>query len=111
FLQRTPDYQFNTGAELTLDAGAWEDAISLRLNYARQGEMSWHPEGVYIEKPYGLLDARVSLAPVDSSWSVSLWGKNITDEVYRNHVIPFLGDAVSFFAPPRTYGLDIRYEF
>ena len=111
FLQRTPDYQFNVGAELTLDAGNWHDAITARINYSRQGEMSWHPEGVYKEDPYGLLDARITLTAPNSSWSVSVWGKNLSDEEYRNHVIPFLGDAVSFFAAPRTYGVDLGFNF
>ena len=111
FLQRTPDIQFAVGAELTTDLGDWEDALSFRVNYAHQGELFWAPTNAESEDSFGLLDARISLAPLDETWSLSIYGKNLTDEEYRNHVIPFLGDNISFFAPPRTYGVDFGFRF
>ena len=83
----------------------------------RQGKLYWTPlndskdraEG--IEDPYNLLDARISLAPANENWGVSIWGKNLANKDYRNHVIAFLGEEVSFFAPPRTYGVELTYNF
>jgi iron complex outermembrane receptor protein len=44
---------------------------------------------------------------------VSLWGKNLTDEEYRNWSIDFgsLGWAGSVYGEPRTYGLDVVYSY
>ena len=111
FLQRTPDYQLSIGGEFTADVAGWDDALGVRVNYTHQGELFWAPTNAEKEDGYGVLDARISLAPLDAPWSVALYGKNLTDEEYRNHVIPFLGDDVSFFAPPRTYGLEFGYQF
>jgi iron complex outermembrane receptor protein len=44
---------------------------------------------------------------------VSLWGKNLTDEEYREWGIDFgsLGFAGNTFGTPRTYGIDVVYEY
>ena len=42
---------------------------------------------------------------------MSLWGKNLSDELYRVNIISFFGEEVSQFGPPRTYGLDIAWKF
>jgi iron complex outermembrane receptor protein len=110
-LQRTPETQLTAGAEYSMDIGGWEDGLAFRVNYAWQDEMPWAHTNVSWEDSYGLLDARVSLAPVDSAWSVSVWGKNLTDEDVRANVIEFLGGDVGLYAPPRTYGVDLTWRF
>jgi iron complex outermembrane receptor protein len=42
---------------------------------------------------------------------VAVWGKNLTDELYRVNIIPFFGDEVSQFGPPRTYGIDLTLRY
>ncbi len=111
FLQRTPDYQYNVGAELRLDLASWEDALRLRVNYSHQGELFWLPNNANTEDAYGLLDARATLSPADQNWTLSVWGRNLTDELYRVNVIPFFGDEMSRFGAPRTYGVEFGVEF
>lgn len=110
-MQRTPETQFNTGFEFTTGAGSWEDALLFRLNYTWQDEMPWAHTNVAWEPSFGLFDGRISLAPQNASWSVSVWGKNLTDEDVRANVIEFLGGIASIYAPPRTYGVDVTWEF
>lgn len=110
-LQRTPDYQFNIGGELTSDFFNHKDALTLRLNYSYQGEMQWLPDNFQQEEAFGLLDGRATFAPVGENWSISVWGKNLTDELYRTNIIAFLGDEVSTLGAPRTYGVSFGYQF
>ncbi|WP_417469083.1 TonB-dependent receptor [Maricaulis sp.] len=110
-LQRTPEHQFNIGGELTFDAGPWRDALSARLNYSYHGEMFWAPDNNFIEEAYGLLDGRLTLTPPNADWTLSVWGKNLTDELYRTNIIPFFGDEISRFATPRTYGIELSVDF
>ena len=110
-LQRTPENQFNVGAELVLDVGPYVDALSIRANYSHQGEMYWSPENVQYEDAYGLLNGRIAFAPESANWSVSLWGRNITDEIYRTNIIAFFGDEVSRLGAPRTYGVEFSMDF
>lgn len=47
-------------------------------------------------------------------WDVALWGKNLTDDNYASlTALPFLlsGMEAFFLAPPRTYGVTLRYNF
>jgi outer membrane receptor protein involved in Fe transport len=59
---------------------------------------------------FALLDARLSYAPGDGNLEFSLWGKNLTDETYPTHIIPFLGNGFSIFGPPRTYGVSASWK-
>lgn len=105
-LQRTPETQY--GANIDWDIGS---AVNLFLSYAWQDEMPWQPANLNYEDAYGLLDTRLTFSPADAQWAVSVWGKNITDELYRTNIIPFFGEEVSQFGPPRTYGVDFSYSF
>ncbi|MCB1675629.1 MAG: TonB-dependent receptor [Halioglobus sp.] len=64
---------------------------------------------------YELLDARLTLSEIplgDGSLQVAAWGKNLTDEDYRTTTIPFVGLwTVSYFGEPRTYGVELSYQF
>ncbi|WP_165793783.1 TonB-dependent receptor [Hyphococcus luteus] len=110
-LQRTPGYQFNVGAEVTTDFLGHPDALTLRGSYARQGKLYWLPDNFQHENPYGLLDARLTYAPEDQNYSLSLWGKNLTDKLYRTNIVAFFGDEVSTLGAPRTWGISLGYSF
>jgi iron complex outermembrane receptor protein len=67
---------------------------------------------------YDFVNARITFdkisGPGDTTFSVSVWGKNLTNELwYTNgfdlsNSFGFVGKAV---APPRTYGVDLRFAF
>jgi hypothetical protein len=42
---------------------------------------------------------------------LELYGKNLTDELYTTHVIPFLGDRFAAYGAPATYGLRVRWNY
>jgi iron complex outermembrane receptor protein len=110
-LQRTPETQLSGGVDLTLPFPGLGDALNVRVNYTWQSDMYWQTDNIAREPSYGLLDARIALAPPSASWSVAVWGKNLTDELYRTNAIAFFGDEVSMFGAPRTYGVDFRWKF
>lgn len=111
FLQRTPTWQGSLGAEATTSLGSWERALSARVTYRYQGKMYWAPDNYNYEQPYGLLDARVSVKLPNRDWTVSAFGRNLTDRLYRTNIIAFFGDQVSSYAPPRTYGVELSVGF
>jgi len=59
---------------------------------------------------FTLLDMRAAWAPGKGNLELSLWGKNLLDETYPTHIIPFLGNGFSIFGPPRTYGVAISWK-
>ncbi len=111
FLQRTPKYQWNLGAEFSTDLGSWKDGLRANVNYNRQGKLSWNPEGSANEPGYGLLDGRITLSPNDGDLTVSVWGRNLTNKLYRVNAIAFFGDEASRLGAPRTYGVEVGVKF
>lgn len=63
---------------------------------------------------YGLIDASLTLT-LDTQLKVSLFGKNLTDEVYYDFGTNFSTSSLAvqsfWLTPPRTYGLEMTYEF
>ena len=86
-------------------------SLEARVNYTHQSKLYWGPDNVSFEPAYGLLDASVRLQSPSANWAVTLWGKNLTDELYSQLGLPFLGDLVEVWGPPRTYGVDFSYSF
>ena len=64
---------------------------------------------------YEIVNANLILSEVpvgsDMTMQFSLWGKNLTDEEYRQNTIPFGLWTVSYFGNPMSYGLDARLNF
>lgn len=64
-----------------------------------------------------LVNARLSLEKIpvgEGAMQVSLWSKNLFNQDYRNNGTNFgnsLGTVVAMFGEPRTYGLDLTYEY
>jgi iron complex outermembrane receptor protein len=110
-LQRTPDTQITGGFDYTMNVGSWGEALNFRVSYTWQSEMAWATDNIAKEDSYGLIDARIGLAPEGEPWEVALWGKNLDDELYRVNIISFFGEEVSQFGAPRTYGIDFTWNF
>ncbi|MCR8922625.1 TonB-dependent receptor [Dasania sp. GY-MA-18] len=62
---------------------------------------------------YTLFNARVSLDAEESSWSASLWVKNIADKEYTQYIndLQGLGAVLTTPSYPRTYGVDLSLRF
>lgn len=59
---------------------------------------------------YGLLTARLSYIP-DGHWEVAVYGNNITDENYFDDVVANGSGLRASRGAPRTYGVELRYNF
>ena len=63
---------------------------------------------------YFLTNARLSWFGADNRYTVALWGKNITDKEYDVYAIDIQASfGFTYFLPgaPRTYGLEMSYNF
>jgi iron complex outermembrane receptor protein len=58
------------------------------------------------------LNGRIGLESADGSWSAYIWGRNLTDETSRIGTgRDFLGTLTHSYPIPRTYGIDLVYNF
>lgn len=124
-----PEYTGNLGAEFTYPVA---DAIKLmvRLDANFVGETVFHPvqderlpnlftyfgfgQGEFTKQkrdPYATLNLRVGLE--GERWSVTGWGKNITDENYLQEIIPApeFGGSFVHDSPAAAWGVDVSYKF
>jgi iron complex outermembrane receptor protein len=61
---------------------------------------------------HGLLDASVTVSPMDDTWEISLWARNLTDkQYYSSDFTDFLGVDCVQAAAPRTYGVTFTLNF
>ena len=67
-------------------------------------------------EPYGLLNLRASLESEDGRWRLSLWGKNLTDETYKQRLFDLanqdqVGQKFIVLGEPRTYGVELKVTY
>jgi len=65
------------------------------------------------QSSYGLVGARLSFAVADSGWVLSVWGENLSDELYAQSNIRLDGSLgnLFFWGMPRTYGLQVAFHY
>ncbi len=105
-LQFAPKSTYNIGARISEPlTDAWK--FTTRIDYRWQDKFFFDPaaNAVNTQNAYGLLDASVGIESSDGRITVEAWGKNLSDKLYRTHVIPFFGDRFAVYGAPRTYGL------
>ncbi len=110
-LPRAPDTSWSITADLgfPMRNGAALDFLAT-ASYTDEFhfEVDNDPRG--LQEDVTVLDASATYTAPNSGWDVSLWGKNLTDELYATHHIDgsYIG-ATRIFAPPRTYGVSFNY--
>ncbi len=110
-LPRAPDITVSLTARYLFTAGSMDGSGS--LNYTHRGEQYFNPDNLENSRQagYDLLNASLDLQ-INESWSVGLWGQNLTDEVYRGmRGVSFLGIPFSLYMQPRTYGAEAVFRF
>lgn len=100
------NHQLSLGDDLLLDSlisAQWQDERYLEPENSAD----------HLVEAYHTIDASIALMPEDASWSLSLWGKNLTDEDY----LLYINDVPAFLlflpirAEPRTFGISAEYNF
>lgn len=101
----TPNYttMLGDGAMLSISATAsYTDEYHFEITNDLRG----------LEGDVTVIDASAKYTAADDSWDVTLWGKNLDDELYSvHHINGTLGGATRIYAPPRTYGLSFNYHW
>ena len=106
----TLDYQFTP-----TDYGI----LSVHLDIMSKDSFSYNPYGEQRLDAYTLINGRVTLADINlgnrsGALRASLWGKNLADEEYIADAFAVGDPAVTIanaYGDPRSFGLEITYEF
>ena len=115
-LTRSPENTFSLAVEYNIRLASAGELL-LRADYSHQDKLFITPENRPLDTldSYALLNARITYQAM-SNFSVSVFGKNLSDEEYQLHTFdsdPFvrnnIGSAV--FADPRTWGITVGYKY
>jgi iron complex outermembrane receptor protein len=108
-----PDVKYNIAATYDWRTGK-SSVLTGRLAYSYVDETFSDDFNRARQADYGLLDASLTFES-GNGLKVSLFGKNVTDEVYYDFGTDFSTSALSvrsfWLTPPRTYGLEATYSF
>lgn len=109
---RAPDFSYSLGLEA--DYGS----VIVRVDYGWKDDANLveADSANIVQESYGLLSANLTYAPEDASWSVALFGNNLTDEEYLVGGLDLTTAApigVSAAEPGRfrEYGVKFNWEF
>ena len=106
---KSPNFTFKFAPEIHTNLGK-ELNLLLRADYNYVGKTYndiFNTEHL-ARKGTAVLNARLTLSTKDEKFAISLWGKNLTNELYYQHGWSFVfGDLVSV-NPPRMIGMELR---
>ena len=112
-LKQAPDMRWSLGSTAYFESSYGEVEWSLNANHSDEyfQNVGNSPNGA--TEAYTLLNTRVSFTNEKGDISVSLWGKNLTDESYTTGslIIDGLGIGAVYTNLPKTYGVDVTYRF
>jgi len=113
----SPDNTYSVGVEYEQDLSVGH--LTARMDYSHVDDHDLYDDpssaAVTHVEAYDLLNARLTLSELQvasgQNLKLSLWGKNLTDEDYRINGIPAQVGAVNYYGDPRSYGVDVTYDF
>lgn len=116
-LNNAPELQLNSTLSYTFGLGeGFAGTLAADVSYKDDNIGSINaPDGNSADVPfsgylpdYTLLNARFMIESMNSSWSIMVWGRNITDEYYWHSTSSSNSTATRINGMPRTYGVTLR---
>jgi iron complex outermembrane receptor protein len=125
---RTPEWTFALGGAYDFNLGGG-GMLTARLDARYQSKVYFLPYGSDldpvahiasnpiegVQEGYTTVNGRLIWLPASGDWELSLYGINLTDEVYFNGKLPLIGLGLGReqgnVAAPREYGITVTREF
>jgi len=119
-LPRAPRDSLNLAAEYTIHGLPGDWRLTPRIEYSYRGRIffSQFDHLSTSQKPYSLVNARLTLSDPSGRWSVAAFGKNLGDVHYLEQVNEGPGGGVppgnviaGFYAAPLTFGVELSAKY
>ena len=108
-VQNTPERTYSLGG--TYDINTASGTFTLAAAYYYNGGFVATADERVAQPSYQTVDASVVWRQSDKGLSVRVWGKNLTDEAYRTQLGASNSGDNGTYAPPRTYGVTLGYDW
>jgi iron complex outermembrane receptor protein len=108
-LPLTPNGTFNLSVDYRHPIAEGEAGIN--VSYGHSSGYFFQPDNRMEQPAFNLVNAMVSWSTQGERLKVSLWGKNLTDEVVANALLPSAIGSLAAYRPPRTFGVLVGTKF
>ena len=109
-LIRAPENKFSINAHYLMPLASGAE-LGLNLSWRYTDDQRGELEPWSIQPAFDLFDARLSWTRSDGALELAVWGRNLADEEYINHVYAIASSVVAVFGDPRMYGATLSYRF
>lgn len=106
-LPRVAPWSYGLGLTYDLALGDFGSS-SWRLQYSHRDRAAFTDANTGFLSEVDLLDASVTYRRPDRSFSISLYGKNLTDEDYESAVVPLPFGIIRYLNKGRRYGIEFN---
>ena len=106
---RTPKTTVSLGLTYRTQVAAGD--LNLSANYFYSDRFFWIPGGAVIQRPYNTLNARAAWTTPDHRFTFSVFGRNLTEDVYWLQAGGNTGGFSGSYAQPREVGIGVEAAF
>lgn len=112
-LARAPKWKYTIGGDYTHNLANGGE-LSFDVGYTSTAGYFMESTNVRVSRvdPHQTLDASIKYESPNKTWDLTIWGKNLTDELIEKHsIVGTLGGSAELYMPPRTYGASFNVKF
>jgi iron complex outermembrane recepter protein len=114
-LPQAPEHSLSINGDYRRPLSGMLDFV-LHADTSYRSEMYFSPSNDpdYTQDGVTLFNSRIGIAASDDSWSLMLWGRNLSDETYavsRSGGVIIPGQQIQSFGAPRTLGVELRARY
>ncbi|WP_375394395.1 TonB-dependent receptor [uncultured Sphingomonas sp.] len=107
----TPKWQAMADAEYRFPLAGLEAYIGSNVSYNSSTTSEIGAPAYAFIRDFVTLDLRAGIGPKDGPWTVSVYGRNVTNAYYWNNAFATQDVTVRYAAKPVTYGLRLAYKY
>ncbi|WP_298670968.1 TonB-dependent receptor [uncultured Sphingomonas sp.] len=108
-LVRTPKWTATAGVRYETAVGSGK--VDFSADYYYNSGFSWTFDNRYREASYSLVNAQLGWSPDGKNFRLSVFGKNLTNELYSMGTSVTTFATAAAYAPPRSYGVAASFKF
>ena len=108
-LYKSPNFTFRFTPQLTGDFGStMKYLVRLDYNFTSKSYNDVYNTESLARDPLHMVNARLGVSSKDEKYSIAIWGRNLLDQTYIQHVWPLRFWSRVALNPPRTFGIEFR---
>jgi iron complex outermembrane recepter protein len=112
-MQNAPKWTGAVGAEYIFPVGPGDGRVNLQYTYQAKKLLSSIEDVARSHvQPIKYLNGNIDWKAGNGGYTIGIWARNILDKRYINNVLDLPGTlGLAQYAPPREYGMSLKYEF